>query len=239
MRIMHVSDTHGYFPELEGEFDAVVHSGDFHAFNKRESYEGRQVELDPNRTPKKRKAEIEFQKEWLFDKIPTIKDWIKGKPFLFCSGNHDFFNPCAMLNDNGIEAIDLDNKVVEYMGYVWYGFPYVPMIRNSWNFEREPTDLKREVQTFVARLKNHGKLDGLDILVAHCPMSGILDKAKRSIGNKHMNSAVSYQLQKLPKAYLCGHVHPDNGLESMGEMIVSNAAVGDSGKPRIIYISSS
>lgn len=47
-----------------------------------------------------------------------------------------------MLNDYGIEAIDLDNKVIEYGGYVWYGFPYVPIIRNCWNFECDETKLR-------------------------------------------------------------------------------------------------
>ena len=70
------------------------------------------------------------------------------------------------------------------------------------------------------RLKDLGKLGNLDILVSHCPMNGILDKCKRSgsIGNRFMNSAVSYQLQGQPELYLCGHAHEGNGIEHMGDM---------------------
>jgi Icc-related predicted phosphoesterase len=244
MKLMHVSDTHGYFPELPGEFDAVVCSGDFFPYNESNSFGRRAIELEPNRTVAKRKAEQEFQKGWLFNRIDTFREWVEGKPVVWSSGNHDFFNPCRMLNDHGIEAIDLDNNVVEYKDYVWYGFPYVTMIRNCWNHERDNSDLKREVEIFVQRLKEHGKLDKLDILVAHCPPNNVLDSVggvegygdRRNIGNKFMHSALFYQLQRQPKLYLCGHAHPSNGLEKMGEITVSNAAIGTSGKPRIIEV---
>lgn len=237
MKLMHVSDTHGCFPDLPGEFDAVVYSGDFFPFNYRESHEGRALELYPNRNSETRQAEIEFQKTWMLRRIDTLKDQVKGKPIVWSSGNHDFFNPCDMLNEHGVRAVNIDNKVMEYMGLVWYGFPYVPMLRNAWNFERDDKELKHEVQTFVQRLKEDGKLDKLDVLVAHCPPDGVLDFAnKKRIGNKHMHSALFYQLQKPPQLYLCGHAHPSNGLDKMGDIVVSNAAIGDDGKPRLVEV---
>ncbi len=74
MKLMHCSDSHGFFPDLSGEFDVFVCSGDFFAYNKRESFGKRNIELEPNRTPAKRKAEIEFQKKWLLTNIETIRE---------------------------------------------------------------------------------------------------------------------------------------------------------------------
>jgi len=240
MLICHISDCHGQLIDLPGEFDVVVCSGDFFAYNKSESFGKRGIELEPNRTAAKRKAEIEFQKIWLLTNIKAIKEWIKGKPFIWSSGNHDFLNPCQILNDNGIEAIDLDNKVVEYKSFVWYGFPYVPKIRNCWNFECTPDELRKEVNTFLRRLKDAKMFDRLDILVAHCPPDGILDtydaKKEQHIGNPFINSTITYQLTNPLKLYLCGHAHPSNGVLSIGSTTFSNAAIGHDGKPHILKI---
>jgi Icc-related predicted phosphoesterase len=238
MLIQHISDNHGYFPDLPGEFDVVVCSGDFFPYNKNQSLGKRNIELEPNRTSAKRKAEIEFQKKWLFTNIETIREWIKGKPFIWCSGNHDFLNPCQILNDYGIETIDLDNKVVEYKGLVWYGFPYIPELRNCWNFECTHDRLRKEVNIFLQRLKDAEMFHKLDIIVAHCPPNGILDMTDKEehIGNPFINSAITYQLTNPLKLYLCGHVHPANGILSIGGTTFSNAAIGHNGKPRILEV---
>jgi Icc-related predicted phosphoesterase len=216
MRICHVSDNHGYFPELPGEFDVVVCSGDFFKHYKRK----------PNYNPIRRQDEIEFQTYWLKSRIDVIREWTKGKPFIWSSGNHDFINPCNILNENSIKAIDIDNKVIEYGGFVWYGFPYVPMIINEWNWERDPQQMKEQTANLVNRLKQNNKLDKLDILVAHCPINGTLDSAFYSkIGNKQMNSVIDYALQKPLGLYLCGHCHENNGWVQRGNTLFNNGAV--------------
>ena len=215
MRIVHCSDLHGHFPELPWEFDAVVCSGDFFKHNQ----------FKVNYTPQRRQSEIQFQTNWLKSKIPFMKEWLKGKPLIWCSGNHDFLNPCDILNDHGIETIDLDNRLVEYKGFMWYGFPYVPTIRGEWNWEKDPTDLKQEVNNMISRIKEAGYLDKLDILVAHCPPNGILDLDDGcNIGNRFMNSAINYALRQPLKLYLTGHVHQSRGYIEHGETLISNAA---------------
>lgn len=225
MNIWHCSDLHGYFPEPSGKFDVVVCSGDIFLHNQ----------MKPNYGPTRRCAEIEFQTNWLKSRIETIRDWLRGKPLIWCSGNHDFINPCKILSNAGIETINLDNKVVEYKGFVWYGFPWVCEIRNEWNWECNPTQLKKETDNFIRRLKGSNALDKLDILVAHNSILNTLDKCEgQHIGNRYMNTTIKYALQKPLGLYLCGHNHGDYGVEYFGETLVSNAASAGKRTGRII-----
>lgn len=216
MTILHVSDLHGYFPNLPSGSDVIVSSGDFYKHHQRK----------PNYGPERRKEEIEFQKDWLKYKLKDFKKWLDGRPFLWCSGNHDFFNPCELLNANGIEAIDLDEKAVEYKGLVWYGFPWVRYITGEWNWEAEPKKWKEETQNIISNLKNNNCLDKLDILVAHSPPMGIVDAIKYEgrVGNPNMLPIIDYALQKPLQLYLTGHIHEANGWSRRGDTLYSNAA---------------
>lgn len=242
MKICHSSDLHGcqykipvlnsdfttsdqkisIFPKIKEDFDIFVMSGDFL----------------PNKIwgPNKKKADLKIEKKyqeyWVETNAKGIKEMIKDKPFLFSSGNHDFINPCEILIKHGVNAIDLDNKVVDFMGYTFYGFPYIPAMDQNWNFERDSQEMRNEVINMIDRLKTAKKFDSLDILVAHCPLYGILDRVyAENIGNTHMNTFLEYQLPKLPKAYFCGHDHQCGGnyaYFSRGTeadtMFISNAA---------------
>lgn len=228
MLLAHVSDLHGFFPTLPKEFDVLVFSGDFYKHNQRK----------PNYGPENRRAEIEFQTNWLRMNLSTIKEWLQGRPFVWCSGNHDFLNPCELLNQAGIEAIDLDEKVVEYKGLVWYGFPYVRYLIGEWNWEADPQHWKQESQNIVKRLKEAGKLDKLDVLVAHSPPEGIVDMSSWDgrIGNPNINPVINYALQKPLPLYLTGHIHEAYGWDKVGETLYSNAAIAGKNKPRVLLL---
>jgi len=226
MKICHVSDLHGYFPSLPKDFDVLVCSGDFYKHNQRK----------PNYGPERRRAEVEFQTNWLRMKLPTIKEWLDGRPFVWCSGNHDFLNPCEILNEAGIEAIDLDKKVVEYKGLVWYGFPYVRYLIGEWNWEAEPQHWREESQNIVKRLKEAGKLDKLDVLVAHSPPEGVVDLLELDgrVGNPHVNPVIQFALQKPLPLYLCGHIHEAYGWEKKNNTLYVNSAIAGKNKPHLI-----
>lgn len=227
MIICHASDWHGcryknesgevvtIFPEIEEDFDVFVMSGDFFP----NSIWG------ANMKPEELKNEKKFQEKWMRQYANDLKKCIKNKPFIFCSGNHDFINPCNILKEYGAEVIDTDNKVVEFMNYSWYGFPYVPIMNNNWNWEKNSQDMKIEVDKFLKKLKSVNKYNNLDILIAHCPIYSILDRVRNeNIGNQHMATALSYQMQTMPKLYLCGHVHESFNYTWLNNMFVSNAA---------------
>jgi Icc-related predicted phosphoesterase len=229
MKILHISDCHGFkhridgagiitkFPIISEEFDIVVCSGDFYP-NKTWGF---------NRKKDLFKEEIVYQNNWFLSNLKDFLKFIKNKPFFWTSGNHDATNPVSILNKNGIEAFDLDNKVIEYNGFSFAGFPYIPFIQNNWNFERNSNDMRQEIQKFIQKLKDLNKFNSLDFLVAHAPIANILDfdENRGHLGNSHMANALNYQFVNKPRAYFCGHVHSDGGkTELLDEMIVSNAA---------------
>jgi len=219
MKFCHVSDSHGYFPDLRGDFDFVVHSGDLFP----NSNNGRYI----NKSRDKKQREIEFQRSWIRRKSDTIHKWLRSKPLLYCAGNHDFFNPCDLLNELGVETIDLTNKSVEYAGYRWYGFPYVNFLVGEWNWELDKNELWQKTQWMMNKISGD-----TDILVAHDPIYGILDESwGEHIGNNFIQDALTYRETAI-KLYLHGHCHESPGFIRMEELdlSVSNAAYA----PRII-----
>lgn len=234
MIICHGSDWHGckqrdaktnkiisVFPDIKEEFDVFVMSGDF--LPNLVWGANRKLDQLPN--------EKKYQEDWCHEYAEDIKKCIHNKPFLFSSGNHDFINPCNILKQHGINAIDLDNNIIDFMGYTWHGFPYIPFMGNHWNYERNKQEMYFELENMLRIIENHGK--PIDILIAHCPLLGILDKVPGdNIGNSLMNSVISYKMKTRPKLYLCGHCHDNGGQFALVDgfdrtedpMFVSNAA---------------
>ncbi len=211
MRILHISDNHSRFWPLKNYVDVIVNSGDMFP--------------DPPTATRK----DEWQKHWVEQNIEKFKNWLSGRPYLFCSGNHDFLDGMifeGILRDNNIEAYCLNDKVVNFDGVQFYGFPYVPTINGRYNFECDYQSMMKHVERLVDTVNN---LIHLDILVCHCPPSGVLDycfNQYRSFGNAAMTNALSYKIKedKMPSAYLTGHIHSSQGITTLGSMIVSNAA---------------
>jgi Icc-related predicted phosphoesterase len=214
MRLCHVSDTHGGFPMLYGRFDAVIHTGDFFP-NSAAVMQGNKVQ------------EAVFQSEWLRSQIPTMKAWLRGHPFLYVPGNHDFTaseRMGDMLRAEGIDAVCLADKITQYRGVNFYGLPYVPFISGMWNYEREIPEMQVEVDKMVERLNQ----EKVNVLACHAPIHKVLDL---SMGNEILGStvianALDYKINKenMPTHYLCGHIHEAHGVTVRNGMMISNAA---------------
>lgn len=213
MRLMHISDSHGGFPRLNGKYDAIIHTGDFFP-NSRHVFDNKNLEMA-------------FQLEWLRDSIPLIKAWLQGHTFLYVPGNHDFLNHDLMemeLRSEGIEAINLTDRLFTFQGVNFYGFPYIPAINGAWNYEREIPEMQIEVDKMVEQLnKTH-----VDVLACHAPPYKMLDL---SLGNQLLGStviadALDYKINKdmLPSYYLCGHIHEAHGVSVRNGVVFSNAA---------------
>ncbi len=226
--IFHFSDSHGRVPNVPDSiaFDVVVCSGD----------------LGPDRYPKKEErlrlnlpyampASPARQEAWFKTQLDKFRALVRGKPFLFVPGNHDFYDPVPMLREAGIDAHNLTDDIVTVGGLRFYGFPYVPWCGGAWNYELTPQGMAMKVAEVVCALE-----DGMfDVLVAHCPPYKMLDRAKngQDCGNPFMLKALTdLPENKLPKAYLCGHVHQSSGDGQFRGMYVSNAAT----KMRLIPI---
>lgn len=214
LRICHISDTHGTFNRLHGSFDVVLHTGDFLPDSQKLT-EGNKV------------GQAKFQIQWLRDNIPEMRKWLQGHTFLFILGNHDFVSPEIMeaeLISEGINAINLTDKVITYQGVNFFGFPYVPAINGMFNYEREIPEMQEEVKKIVEALNT----SYVEVLACHAPIYNSLDlsNANKVLGSTVIADALDYQVKKemQPAYYLHGHIHNAHGIKMRNGMLISNAA---------------
>lgn len=214
MRICHISDTHGIFPDLNGRFDIIVHSGDFFP-NSQAIINGNKIE------------ESIFQKKWLEEKIDNIQDMVSNKPLLFILGNHDFIDPNIMeliLQSAGINAISISEKPVLFNQVCFYGFPYIPYIKGVWNYELSVP----EMQIKVNEMANVINANYIDVLVCHSSIYKCLDLSwgNVSLGSTVIANMLDYKIDKdmMPSYYLHGHIHEATGISYRNDMVISNAA---------------
>lgn len=206
MRILHVSDTHGTFPNLDPCADIIVHSGD----------------LLPNFS-RGGPEEACRQMDWIRDNALLLRAWIGGRPFLFTHGNHDFCaNTADLLVDAAIDAICLDDRVHVEQHVRFYGVPWTKHFTGEWNRELHPPEMQAVIN----------RIPPVDVLVAHGPPLGILDVNAYGefCGCPTMRNALDYGTIPMPALYLCGHIHESHGVtgRKMGTypdpILFSNAA---------------
>jgi len=187
-----------------GEFDIIVHSGDFLPTKGRRMGE----RIRPV-------AEIRVQERWLRKKKEEIRVWSRGKRILFCRGNHDFVRPEAWLREE-IDFVNITDKLHEEGGISFYGFPYIPYDDGEWVGELRDPLLLEEVR----------KIPKVNVLVAHCPPHGILDMEEGvRWGNKPLlDEFEKVRPQDRPRVILCGHVHDSCGVTRWGPIYVINSA---------------
>jgi Icc-related predicted phosphoesterase len=214
MRLLHFSDTHGNFPRLYGRFDAVIHTGDWLG-NSPAIFSGNKTQ------------EAVFQMRQIEDNLENIKRQAQGRPYLFILGNHDFVHPQMVeqfLRSEGVQAIDLTDKVVSFGGFNFYGYPYIPHIYGNWNYERQVPEMQEQIKPLVETLNQ----TYIDILVCHAPIHGTLDLTHGNdvIGSTVIAQALDYQIARemQPAYYLHGHCHEANGIAMRNGMLVSNMA---------------
>lgn len=205
MKIAHVSDTHGLLEPIRGDAEVIVHSGDFL----------------PNRTRGLRVSEETTQPAWVAYNEARIRKWVDHRTFVLCRGNHDYVDPIPMMREMGIDAYGIDDRMLHLDGISFYGFPWVPYFSGEWNHEVSPREL-------TARLDAAEPLiAACDILVAHCPIYGVLDMTQEGerAGSKPMRKLLQ-RAERVPNLYLCGHIHEQGGaLQRWSRDIdVSNAA---------------
>ncbi len=169
--------------------------------------------------------EESFQQRWIDDNILRIKNWLGGRPLIYCPGNHDYYDPTHRLRAEGIDFVNLGvQRLYEYDESVcFFGFPFCPSTVIPWNYATGGDAMQQEIDRMRAILAMKKNV----ILVAHAPPNGILDVARSgaSWGNPALTSFLQYGGMDI-KAVLCGHVHPSNGIffDNDAPLIVSNAA---------------
>lgn len=213
-RLLHISDTHGCFPELQGRFDLIIHSGDI-------------LPTSMACMNSCKSGEIFFQERWLQTNANLLVEWLNGAPIIFIPGNHDFMSPASIefiLNKAGANSMNASNKLITFENINFYGFPYVPIINEMWNYERDIPEMLDEVEGLISFLNS----TYIDVLITHSPLYGILDRtySNLSVGNTVLTNSLDFKLNKdmNPVAMLCGHIHENNGISVKNGMLISNAA---------------
>lgn len=208
--VIHTSDLHGNLPLLPTRGEIIIDSGDF---------------LPNLRQNPIYSEEVVYQEEWIYKNNQVIIDWIGDKKFFSCKGNHCYADVCKILQQYGVDAEDITEKIGKYKGWYFYGFPYVPIDCHPWNFAVDV----RKMQAKVEILENRIICDNIDVIVAHCPPYGILDEFfGRHCGNTSLSNmledGVLDKYSSRPKYLLTGHIHNQYGVAYEYDMLISNAA---------------
>jgi Icc-related predicted phosphoesterase len=204
VKFTHVSDNHGYLPKLIGE-GLVVHSGDFL----------------PNRS-RIRLIEESFQPQWIRDNAEQLKQWLGDRTMLITPGNHDFIDPARSMQEIGLSVWNIDRALMTVEGIRFRGFSPVPYFTGEWNHEYP----RRQLEDLVDSFGTEHRGDAADVIVAHSPIFGVLDR------NGQGERCGSLPMRKLlqivtpaPKYYLHGHIHESAGHVGWSRgIMVSNAA---------------
>jgi Icc-related predicted phosphoesterase len=184
MKILHISDTHGYYPLDLPEADIVCHTGDYSFINKYSSKSKMVQELEKLNT--------------YFGVLLNMYDVV-----IFCPGNHDFIFEQYEKEARDIlsNATVLIDEQFDFGGYKFYGTPSQPPFFN-WAFNHSDKERK---------IKYDNIPEGINILLTHCPPKDILDTVQRG-SNKGMNVGCpilrdSIKERKDLKVSMFGHIH--------------------------------
>lgn len=211
MRIAHISDTHGTFPKIPQFTDMIIHSGDIFPDSPR--FMGKDIEA-------------EWQKDWVKTRIPALREIFNNKPFLFILGNHDYLDANwfeNILKENGINAVNLEDKTYSLNSINFYGFPWIKQINGRFNYELRDPAMKIKCD----ELKENLTKTYHDILVAHGPMTGGLSaEGYTDYGNKRLEDTMLSLGDYSPQLMLVGHCHMAKGIKYRSDiktMIVNSA----------------
>lgn len=213
MKILHISDTHGFHKHIPWErfdgIDMVIHSGDCSNY----------------RDVARNSLEVFGFIEWYMT-VP-----VKNK--IFVAGNHDTSIERRIYHkdsftDRGI--IYLEHEEVTIDGLKLFGSPYTPTF-GEWSFMK--------ARDKINRMWEHIPTD-TDILVTHGPAKGVRDLTEDYGGELKQcgdSSLMKWILKHTPKAHLFGHIHNMEGIYNQGisiynksTTIFSNGSCVDDGK---------
>lgn len=204
MRVIAISDLHGYLPNLGSvEADLLLIAGD----------------LVPDQWNPQFKDGVTFKQQahWLRGEFA---EWVEAQPYehvIMIAGNHDVLieqNPKLMKQ---VPGIYLQDETVEIDGYKIHGSPWAPQFGN-WAFMKKDANLVEEWDKIP---------HDVDILMTHGPVWGKADFANDyaydpktgemvAVGQIHVGSStLAHKLEygEYPnlKLVVFGHIHPAYG----------------------------
>ena len=147
-------------------------------------------------------------------------------PVLAVRGNSDFAKVGRLLADrNNITDLHLKKVTAAGLDFVGLGGTVPVPFRNRVAL-REKALFERAA----------GLVDGETVLVAHLPPFGVLDEV---FGRFHSGSRRLTRLveSRRPRLLICGHIHERPGAAFLGETLVVNCSLGQSGEGALVEVS--
>jgi len=193
MKILHISDTHGFHEQLTDkwnweEIDLVIHSGD----------ESNSIVPEIN-----------------FHESLNFFSWFKDLPVknkIFIAGNHSTAIEKRLITPADIFSygiIYLENSLTEVNGIKIYGSPYTPTFGN-WSFMRA----RHKLDKLWSQIP-----ENTDILVVHGPAKGVLDLSWSKDGYLEYcgcKSLFNHVNKIKPKIFQFGHIHDGEEIYNYG-----------------------
>jgi len=197
MKILAVSDFHGYLPPINHvpDSDLMIIAGDV--------------------TPVWN-HEIPFQKAWLKNEF---SEWLKNldRPVIGIAGNHDFY---AMRNPGFMAELPwtyLQDEATEFNGLKIWGSPWVTRL-TGWAFCTTEDVMGDKIDQMDK---------DIDILVSHAPPYGIGDAVKftkEHVGSTMLANRLMFQEWPNLKSVVFGHIHEGFGQSQIGDVAFYNVS---------------
>lgn len=181
MKILHISDTHGFHRQLKipKDINMIIHTGD--ASNQRDPY----------------------QNEWEMKDFLMWYEALEIKHKVYIPGNHDSSIEKKLITKLDFKSRNihlLNHDLMEIEGIKIFGSPYTPTF-GDWSFMK-PRDKMFKLWDKIP--------EGMDIIAVHGPCKGILDLSynRQNLLEFCGDSALGKVVKaRQPKYFLSGHIH--------------------------------
>ena len=188
MRIVAVSDLHGWLPPQIPACDLLIIAGDVCPDVPGTGFRDRLVEA------------AEHQARWLREQFTP---WVERQPatdIVMCWGNHDYVGEAPDLVPSMPVQL-LTDAETHVQGWRLYATPWTSFMPDVWAFDVPRTEL----DYYMRRIP-----DGIDILVTHGPPFGVLDRVQTGVlaGSQALLEAAA---RVRPRVHVFGHIHECRG----------------------------
>lgn len=215
LKVLAISDLHGYLPEIKEKADILLISGDISPLN----IQWKSLEMI----------------DWLMGDFLV---WVKSLPvykIFLIAGNHDFiFEDSSHLIKNIFDQympnlVYLEDELYTYNlnGVDWtiYGTPWSPTF-GRWPFMKSEDNLIRIYNEIPNKV---------DIIMTHCPPYGI-NKTGVILENTYKEDVGSHSLANRLKEIdyklcVCGHIHSGNHKFDEETKVVNVSLLNENYKP--------
>jgi len=189
MRIVAISDLHGYLPARIPDGDLLVIAGDVCP------------DVPGTAVPGQRHLAAQHQVNWLHEDFAPWLDRQSIRDIVMCWGNHDYAGELPAGALPPLAATILTDAATVAAGLRIFGTPWTFAVPDVWAFDVEPDQLAGVMRAIP---------EGVDLLLTHSPPLYVLD---RLVSGKHVGSPalVEAVARVRPRAHVFGHIHEARG----------------------------